>query len=213
VIQFTRNFQDKSNDQGFQFEFACDKCSNGVMSPYYPNKMGMASGILKAAGSIFGGALRTAAQGADQLKDNMRSKARDDAFGKAVEEAKKHFKKCTRCGHWVCPDSCWNGTKNLCEACAPNLAEEAASAQAMAAKEQIVRKAASSDQTGGLDVSKNVMAGCGQCGADVGGAKFCPECGAATVAAKVACGKCNAEMKASAKFCPECGAPRAGAVR
>jgi uncharacterized OB-fold protein len=26
MIQFTRNYTDRSNDQGFQLEFHCDKC-------------------------------------------------------------------------------------------------------------------------------------------------------------------------------------------
>jgi hypothetical protein len=30
LIQFTRNYQDLSTDQGYQFEFSCDRCGNGV---------------------------------------------------------------------------------------------------------------------------------------------------------------------------------------
>jgi len=29
LIQFTKNYSDRSNPQGFQFEFFCDKCRNG----------------------------------------------------------------------------------------------------------------------------------------------------------------------------------------
>jgi hypothetical protein len=213
VIQFTKNHRDHSNSQGFQFEFFCDKCGNGLMSEFSASAIGMADGVLKAAGAIFGGVLGRVAQGSNQMKDTLRSKGRDAAFGKAVEEAKKHFKKCTRCGKWVCPESCWNGNKNLCEECAPNLAEEAASAQAKAGAEQVKKKAAESDQTQGMDLSKPIMAGsnCGACGADLGGAKFCPECGQAVAPAKVKCGPCGAEMMSSVKFCPECGAKRAPA--
>jgi len=215
VIQFTKNFRDHSNAQGFQFEFFCDKCGNGLMSEFHASAMGMADGVLKAAGAIFGGVLGRVAAGSNTMKDNLRSKGRDTAYGKAVEEAKKHFKKCTRCGHWVCPESCFNGNKNLCEECAPNLQEEAAAAQAQAGKAQVQKKAAEVDQTGGMDMSKSVSAGsnCGACGADLGGAKFCPECGQAAAPAKVKCGPCGAEMSSSVKFCPECGAKRAAAVR
>ena len=213
MIKFTRNNRDHSNAQGFQWEFFCDKCGNGVMSKFHASAVGMADGVIKAAGAIFGGVMGRIAQGSNAMKDNLRSKGRDDAFAKAVEEAKPHFKNCSRCGKWVCPENCWNGSKNLCEACAPNLQEEAAAAQAQAGKRQIEEKVAKTDQTGGMDVSKPISAGsaaCGQCGADTAGAKFCPECGAAAAPAMVAC-TCGAQIKATAKFCPECGAKRAGA--
>ena len=57
MIQFTRNYTDRSNDQGFQFEFHCDKCGNGHMSTFEGSTLGMAASFLKAAGSFFGGAL------------------------------------------------------------------------------------------------------------------------------------------------------------
>lgn len=37
---------------GFQFEFFCDKCGNGHMSPFIASKVGVATGILRAAGSF-----------------------------------------------------------------------------------------------------------------------------------------------------------------
>ena len=122
MIQFTRNYTDRSNDQGFQFEFHCDKCGNGHMSAFEGSTLGLASSFLKAAGSFFGGALSRAAYAGDHVKDALRGKAWDDAYGNAVNEAKRHFKHCTRCGHWVCPEACWNEPRGLCEDCAPNLA-------------------------------------------------------------------------------------------
>ena len=55
MIQFTRNHTDHSNDTGFQFEFQCDKCSNGFMSRFEPHKLGITSNILRAAGGLLGG--------------------------------------------------------------------------------------------------------------------------------------------------------------
>ena len=216
MISFTKNFRDHSNAQGYQFEFFCDKCGNGLMSEFQASAVGMADGVIKAAGAIFGGVLGRVAAGSNAMKDNLRSKGRDQAYQKAVDEAKKHFSKCSRCGKWVCPETCWNGKKNLCEECAPNLAEEAASAQAQAAKEQVKKKAAEHDQTEGMDMSKPqaASAGCTSCGAELGGAKFCPECGTPAPATKVNCAKCKAEMGVNVKFCPECGEKRvAGSVR
>jgi len=208
MIQFTRNYTDRSNDQGFQFEFHCDKCGNGHMSAFEASAIGMASSFLKAAGRFFGGTLSRAAYAGDHVKDALRGKAWDDAYGNAVNEAKKHFKHCTRCGHWVCPEACWNESRGLCEDCAPNLAEEAAHIQSKVAVEQSWDKARKVDQVADLDMKAQRMVACPHCNARIEGGKFCPECGK-PLSAKTECGKCGAEMAAKAKFCPECGTPRA----
>jgi hypothetical protein len=202
MIQFTRNYRDHSNDQGFQFEFFCDKCGNGHMSQFVTNKLGMATSLLRAAGSIFGGTLGQAAYAGDHLKDMARGKARDEAYSTAVAEAKKHFKQCTRCGKWVCPQVCWNESRTLCEACAPDLAEEAAVAQAQAAVEQVHQKARQVDLVADIDMKQHQAAACPHCGARVQAGKFCPECGKA-LSSKAACVKCGTEF--TGKFCPECG--------
>lgn len=208
MIKLTSNYTDRSNNHGFQFEFNCDKCRNGHMSPFKPNTVGIASSVLKAAGSFFGGALSRAAYAGNHVKDALRGKARDDAYLEAVEEAKTYFKNCSRCGKWVCPEQCWNAARGLCEACAPDLAEEAAHIQATVAVDQAREKARKVDQTAGLDMAAQRMVACPHCNARVEGGKFCPECGK-TLTAKSSCGKCGAEMGAKAKFCPECGTSRA----
>src|SRR4051794_3329179 len=120
MIEFTSNVSDHSNDNGFQFEFHCDKCNGGHMSTFVASKLGVATGLLRAASSLFGSSmLNNAAQAGQYAKDSVRGKARDDAFATAVAEAKQHFKKCSRCGKWVCPESCWNAGRGLCENCAP----------------------------------------------------------------------------------------------
>jgi hypothetical protein len=81
--------------------------------------MGMAAGVLRAAGSIFGGALGRAGWAGDQVKDVFRGKAWDDAFARAVEEGQQKFKQCTRCGKWVCPEVCWNEKRSLCVRAGP----------------------------------------------------------------------------------------------
>lgn len=48
--------------------------------------------------------------------------------------------------------------------------------------------------------------GCTACGADVGEAKFCPECGEPIATASAACPDCGHKPEAEVKFCPECGA-------
>jgi hypothetical protein len=208
TIAFTRNHSDHSNNNGFQFEFFCDKCGNGRMSEFKPNAMGVASTLLRAAGSIFGGVLNNAAAGADHVKDALRGGARDDAFKEAVEACKPHFRHCTKCGKWVCPESCWNDEVGLCEDCAPNLTEHAASISAHVAVEQLHEKARQSDQTGGMDMKQKKVAVCPHCKAPNQSGKFCNSCGKPVAGAKVFCAECGKEMAATAKFCGECGSAR-----
>jgi hypothetical protein len=208
TIAFTRNHTDHSNDNGFQFEFHCDKCGNGRMSPFKANAVGMASTLLRAAGSLFGGRLGDAANAGDHLKDALRGGARDEAFKAAVEACTPHFRHCTKCGNWVCPEACWNAKVGLCEDCAPNLAEHAASISAQVAVEQTWEKARASDQTEGIDMKQKRVAACPHCNAAVEGGKFCPSCGKPLAGKKVFCKECGKEMNAAAKFCAECGTPR-----
>ena len=127
AIAFTRNYTDHSNDTGYQFEFHCDKCGNGYRSTFSASALGVGSKIAKGLGSLFGGSnLWAAGQASEYMKDGLRGKQWDEAFGKAIEEIRPKFHQCTRCGHWVCPEVCWNDARQLCEACAPDLAEEAA---------------------------------------------------------------------------------------
>lgn len=205
LIAFTSNYTDRSNSTGYQFEFHCDKCRSGFLSTFQPSKAGIGGGILRAAGGLFGGRLNQIAAASDQLKDALRGPAWDAAFRKAVEEGKQKFKQCSRCGKWVCPEHCWNASRGQCETCAPDLQEEAASAQATAAKDQIWEKARQVDQTAGVSAAAPQTAMCPSCGAKSTAGKFCTECGKPMQAAKVACVNCKAELAAGAKFCPECG--------
>jgi len=207
LIAFTANYTDHSNETGYQFEFHCDHCHNGHMSSFQATKLGMAGGLLRAAGSLFGGVFGNVAAAGDQVKDALRGKARDDAYATAVEEAKKHFKQCSRCGKWVCPEKCWNGARGLCTGCAPDLQKEAAAIQAQVAVEQLEVKARASDQTEGLDTAAKQTAECPHCGAPAGSGKFCAECGKPLAGVDKFCGECGAKIKAGVKFCPECGKP------
>lgn len=172
------------------------------MTRFVPNKLGMAASALHAAGSLFGGIFGQAASAGDQVKDMMRGTARDEAFAQAVEEAKGHFRQCTRCGKWVCPEVCWNEAKGLCEECAPDLLTEAAAAQAQAAVEQVQQKARQVDHVADIDMTKELVAQCPHCHARIQAGKFCPECGKA-LNSQITCAKCGTAF--TGKFCPECG--------
>lgn len=210
---FTRNYSDHSNDQGFQFEFHCDKCGSGHRSAFKANTAGLAVSFLNAASSLFGGALGLdhAAAGAAHVKDAVRGPAWDAAFREAIDEIRPRFHQCTKCGRWVCPEVCWNPARGLCEECAPKIEEHAASIQAHVAVEQAWQKAREADQLGGVKMGQAQAATCQHCqGALRPNAKFCESCGKPTAGpAKVFCAQCGAENSPSAKFCAECGTPRA----
>lgn len=60
-IEFTRNNSDLSTNQGFQFEFYCDRCGTGYRTRFQASTMGLVSGALDTANSLFGGILGQAA--------------------------------------------------------------------------------------------------------------------------------------------------------
>ncbi len=213
-IAFTKNYTDHSTPQGYQFEFHCDKCGSGHRSSYVASKMGLATGILGAASSLFGGVLGQAANAGEHLKDALRGKNWDDAFAAAIGEIKPKFFQCTRDGRWVCPDVCWNAKASLCKDCAPDFAEESAAAQAAALKgavaAQMQLKAEGADLVGKLDIKAQQAGVCPHCKAPATGSKFCGSCGKPMAAVASACPKCKAEIPATSKFCPDCGTPKAG---
>lgn len=60
------------------------------------------------------------------------------------------------------------------------------------------------EQGEGQPISGTPCAGCRTI--NVGGARFCQQCGGSLVPAS--CGQCNAVMAAGAKFCSQCGSER-----
>lgn len=220
MIQFVRNYDDLSTDRGYQFKFHCDKCGNGHMSRYEPSVLGTTGSLLRAAGNIFGGWAGSAGNSAYEVQRAIGGKAHDDALAKAVQEAKQHFHQCSRCGKWVCPEVCWNQAAGQCEDCAPNLREELASshaqAQAQAARDQLYQRAQATDYTSGIQMGVDATLrapgpaspqaqACGACGAVVGSARFCPDCGRPVQTARVACRGCGHTPDRPTRFCPQCG--------
>lgn len=206
VIEFVQNYDDLSTDQGYQFKFHCNHCGNGYMSTYKANQLGVAGGLLRAAGGLFGGILGNAGNSAYELQRAIGGPAHDGALNEAVQEIKPLFLQCHRCGTWACGKICWNSDKGLCKQCAPILVEEVAAAQAQAGRDQVFEKARNADMSSGADVNSPTNVSCPHCGAATKGGKFCPDCGSPLSAKKTHCTECGVQMDAGAKFCPECGA-------
>ncbi len=205
LIKFTRNHNDKCTDNGFQFEFYCDRCGNGYESTFQTSATGMVIGALDTAASIFGGLFGAAAQIGDRAHSAAWSQQRDAAFAKAVDEVKPNFIQCRRCGKWVCKEVCWNKERSMCKECAPDLEQEYSAIQTEAAIQDARNKASTVDYVAADKFKQTIVGACANCGADLKGGKFCPECGTPVKQSKF-CKECGKPIEGKVKFCPECGA-------
>lgn len=208
-IVFTRNYSDLCTNQGFQFEFYCDKCGSGHRTRFKPSKIGMVTGALEAIGGLFGGVFGQAANLGEKARSATWEQAHDAAFTEAMLELKPDFTQCPRCSSWVCRKSCWNTSKGLCKNCAPDLGVEMSAAQASRTVQEIWAhsQVAEEDRSMLKEASwrEGVRASCPSCQTPLPRkVRFCPECGANTVA-EAACRKCGAKLVAGSKFCGECG--------
>lgn len=209
-LKFSDNYNDLSQQggvrSGFQYEFYCERCNDTWRTAFVPYRSGQASGWLQKATSFFGGALGGAASDAlEGIADSAWGNAHDRAFQEAVEQAKHHFHRCSRCFQYVC-DVCWNGDRGLCLNCAPDVQTEVEAARTQGEISGAAEKAVLEGIRKGKqrEVKTVSQLQCPRCGAETKGAKFCPQCGY-KLAQKLTCPSCSAELPSTAKFCPECG--------
>lgn len=95
-IEFTRNYTDHSTEQGFQYEFFCDRCGNGKRTPFKPFSLNKVSGVLDAASSLFGGVFSSAADVGGRVSSAAYERAKDQAFQEAVQSLRPSFIQCPR---------------------------------------------------------------------------------------------------------------------
>jgi len=206
VIEFTDNHEDLSTDQGFQFKFHCERCGDGFMSSFQTNTIGVAGSLLRGAGNMLGGIFGQAASGAYEVQRAVGGAQHDAALRAAVEEVKLLFRKCRRCGNWLCEQTCWNGTAQLCKQCAPIAEEEESSMRAEHVRTQVTNDLFLEENQRMSAKGKQAAAKCPDCGAPTLGKKFCPGCGKKLAAATAFCGACGAKLSPGTKFCGDCGA-------
>ncbi len=209
-IEFTDNYEDRSTDRGFQFEFYCERCGTGYRTRFKPFALGAVSQALDLAGNLFGGVLDDAAEVGERARSARWETAHDEAFLEAAQQVRDEFIQCPKCTAWVCRGKCWNAGRGLCKECAPELAVEMAAAQANKTADMAWERAQVAQSDRALlqsDVwEEEVRASCPQCRAALPPqARFCPECGQ-KITAGSRCTACGARAPAGAKFCPECGA-------
>ncbi len=207
-IQFTRNYEDKSTNQGFQFEFFCNRCGNGYRTNFRPFAAGMVSGALDTASSLLGGILSRAADVGNSVSSASRERAHDQAFLDAAQELKSEFIQCPRCSTWVCKERCWNVKHGLCKGCSPDLGVEMSAAQSSRSVEEVWAHAKMAEEDKKLaegNWRETIQASCPECGApQVTNAKFCQDCGA-KLQTSSHCPECGVKLQPGAKFCGDCG--------
>ncbi len=229
MIEFVRNYTDRSTDRGYQFEFRCDHCSNGYMSSYESSLIGTAGGLLQAAGNIFGGLLGSAGNSTYEIQRAIGGPAHDRALQTAVAEVKQKFERCQRCGEWVCKEICWNAQASQCTGCTPKYEQEVISmrtqAQISETRQQLQDKAAGVDYVSGVDMNPDARVSLSPGGsggqlpsagwqtgvpqslpsAGQGGWTKVPDAAVATTGVATHCAACGGALTGG-KFCPECGA-------
>ena len=105
-IEFTNNYRDLSTEQGFQFEFNCERCGTGYRTSFQPYVIGKISGALDTASSLFGGIFSQASSLGERARSANWEKDHDQAFIKAAEEVKGDFVQCPRCTSWMLCSTC-----------------------------------------------------------------------------------------------------------
>ncbi|WP_157407219.1 zinc ribbon domain-containing protein [Actinomadura atramentaria] len=215
MVPFTSNYTDQSSEDGYQFEFRCNRCGNGYASSFQRSVTGVGGKLLEMGGGLLGGEVgnKASSLGWDLrwLRNRgERSGTRDRMLARAVEEVSPQFVQCHRCSQWVCRSVCWNGERGLCSSCAPKLDQEIAGMQAAAQIRQLDEKIQQQDWTEGVQYKEQATGLCGSCGEESGGNKFCRNCGAPQASApaetKKFCTNCGTQL-GDAKFCGGCGWP------
>lgn len=194
---FTRRYVDRSKNTGFQFEFFCDRCNKGHLTPFRIHALGVVTSIWDATDWK---KEKEKDFDFDTLKKDvsklfLKGKAWIEAYTNAVEEAQKYFKHCARCLKWVCPKECFNPRANLCQGCVPLTEAEKAALQA----EERRKTSKAAEPADAPRV-------CPHCGKSNPVATFCADCGKKVVQ-DIFCSSCGAKWSTEKKmkYCPRCG--------
>lgn len=192
TVQFVKNFDDLSTENGFQWEFKCDSCGRGFRTRFDQFNFGTISTIAETVGEFLGGVVDKVASLGENVRDTAWEREHDKAFVAVVKQLKKNdFMLCPGCGEWVCRANCWDKDDKKCKSC--SVTEDGV--------EDIDE---SPDEQDGAKDGDDVII-CSNCAAEFEPTdKFCSECGAELEVAEF-CTNCGSELDPGDKFCPECG--------
>ncbi len=213
---FVKNFDDMSDQNGFQFKFKCDICGDGYMTKYRQAPYAKAKGFLGAAsslgsglGSVVGGRAGSLGWGAGgahnaagYMGDAKWREAHEKALDEGMAEARAHFTKCPSCTKYV-DATCWNEQALMCVDCSPRQAITVQKARAAAFGQKAQEAMMAQDYSAEIKGAEEVKIICSKCGKPTSSGKFCEVCGAPLD--KSACPNCGAKLSATARFCNNCG--------
>ncbi|MFJ4651805.1 zinc ribbon domain-containing protein [Nocardia sp. NPDC088792] len=212
-VVFTSYYSDESNEDGFQWEFHCDRCRSVYRSPFEQNYFSRGRGALRVLRDLFGDqvkAIDKLSNAADSYSNHWGGSAsgtKDKAFARAVEQVKGDFRLCGGCGSWACASNCWNEQVGQCTQCSPQVQHQIAQAQADARGSQIREAAYQQNWVQQTDIATPARVTCPTCGSNTQGGKFCGACGTA-LALTSNCGVCGHQVQVGSAFCSNCGRPQ-----
>jgi hypothetical protein len=131
LIPFTSNYTDVSTNEGYQFEFHCQRCGNGYRSAFRHSVTGFGGRMAALGGGILGGEIGARVQEVGLLaqwdRSSTRGSTNDKRLLEASEDVAGHFVQCRGgCAEWVCRDVCWDGRAGCCTRCVPSPSAPAA---------------------------------------------------------------------------------------
>ncbi len=189
--EYMDNFEDMSDENGFQFQFFCESCNYKYRTPYERWVKGaVADRFASRFSGVVGGVL-------ESRVEKMRRDMTDQKLLDAQEQLKGHFHRCGVCSSWVC-EKCWVPQEKTCKNCSITIQADQ--------QAQVVGQSAAAAAKAFRDPDNVIpVAGviCPQCGKPAGVGKFCQECG--TPVGPSNCPSCGKTVASGAKFCGECG--------
>ncbi|MCQ2427655.1 MAG: zinc ribbon domain-containing protein [Clostridia bacterium] len=222
----TKNYEDLSNETGFQFAFKCDLCDYTYTTKFRRTSKSAAergSKLLRTSANlvttIFGsksakvtGVMNNGASMWTENTDNANYKTeKADALKDAIEDAAERIRKCPECGKSACPN-CWDDDEEMCGPCAEKVKARREEEEAEEEKKaEAEKKSEKKKETEAKKAEKKEAAAasgegvCPECGEkNPASMKFCGFCGAKMLSKKI-CPKCKTENPLNMKFCGECG--------
>lgn len=208
-MRFVSKFDDLSaEERGYQFKFYCDACGRGHVSSLQPAEAG--GSLLRAAGEFLSELVVPAVAPPPGEGEASGLPAREEALGRAVEEAREHFRRCEHCGRWVCAEGCWDERAGRCR---EDCAEVARATEGDGERDRAPHARADDGgderdaESPAPQAEEDAGYVCASCGAEVGEAKICPECAAPVRPhGGIECPACGRRAEGDPTFCPECGA-------
>ena len=164
-IPFTGNYSDLSNNDGYQFEFRCERCGNGFRSGFQRDMAATGQKFVQGLGRLVGyGAMYRVTSAADRFLDrSTNSEAKDKALAEAVA------------GITAFPPVPWlrrlgvrrgllERSRRPVRALLPNQAHELAQLQADARRDQMREGLRNVNLIGGVDLGQQSSTRCPSCG-------------------------------------------------